>query len=411
MWFEIPVNDLSGRRTRDGSPVRLPVDGRDVASVIGSGRRPDRDDPEWLRAAEEYVRRFPRSGGRVAGDQRLALLQRLAAGPATTTELLAALRRAGWVGASDLANRLRELDPDDPRSAGRAVSARVELGPDGLHRLEEPFPALTAAQRRALGFARSLVVQSSSPLAGQAVETLDGLVPGLAAGERPDRGRRRLSTAHLHTFEQARVERRPVRVRYDSMHSGREQTYLLVPVTYVTAGPATKAVCVTVDEQGRRQSERQFALDRLRRAERTDLPPLPPEELELEQQEIDLEVTAALYRIMRDRDQFGIGEFQADETDVDVWRVRGRFPVALAWDVMEQLCAWAGSVTVHEPLWLVNAVVRRLRAGLTGLEDGTLELVLPEPRRQFRDRGEALYGTPGDGDEPPAGPRRLTPPA
>src|SRR3712207_7984412 len=34
----------------------------------------------------------------------------------------------------------------------------------------------------------------------------------------------------------------------------------------------------------------------------------------------------------------------------DSWTVRGSFPVALAWDVMEQLCAWAGSSQVHEPL-------------------------------------------------------------
>src|SRR5690606_40473468 len=85
-------------------------------------------------------------------------------------------------------------------------------------------------------------------------------------------------------------------------------------------------------------------------------------------------------------------------------------PEALAWDVMEQLCAWAGQAQVHEPLWLVNAVVRRLRAGLRAMDEGAaFELVKPETRRECRDLGEAIRV---DAPLPaPRGPRKLGPPA
>ena len=393
----------------------LAVDGRDVAGWRGRAATAGTsfDGSDWQVDAEDYVEANPR-GGRVADAQRLALLQRLAAGPATTSELLAALRRAGWVAASDLENRVRDLRGGGERGAGRTVAVRIER--DGeTWRLAEPLPALDAPSRRALGFAKSLVAQHGSPLAATAVQALDGLLPGLApvTGARA-RATMRAKAEHLHLFEQARQERRPLRITYWSLTSEADHAYLLIPVEYVPTGPALKAVCVVVRNDGTKVSERQFALDRLVSAERTDLAPLPPEALALERSHLHLEVTGTLRRILLDRHQFGVAEADTRDLGDDVWEVRGTFPTVLGWDVMEQVCAWAGSVVVREPLWLVAAVVRRFRAGLEAMESGTLRLVVPQHQRTYASLADALAADLGDDDEdgtPLAGPTKLAPPA
>jgi hypothetical protein len=114
---------------------------------------------------------------------------------------------------------------------------------------------------------------------------------------------------------------------------------------------------------------------------------------------------------MRDRNLFGIAadaQAEQDPSD-DSWRVTGSFPEALAWDVMEQLCAWAGSAQVWRPYWLVNAVVRRLTAGLQVMVAGEpFRLVKPEPQRSFATHGEAVATlTPLP---EPDGPIKLLPP-
>jgi hypothetical protein len=138
-------------------------------------------------------------------------------------------------------------------------------------------------------------------------------------------------------------------------------------------------------------------------------PPPDPDELRLHRVRLVLHVSDGLYQVMRQRNLFGIAEgtAQQDPTD-DSWRIAGSFPVALAWDVMEQLCAWAGNAQVHEPLWLVNAVCRRLRAGLRVMQEGAdFELVKPEPLRTFGSHGEAVTA---EGAAPrPQGPRKLAP--
>jgi predicted DNA-binding transcriptional regulator YafY len=209
----------------------------------------------------------------------------------------------------------------------------------------------------------------------------------------------------------ARAARRPVRVRYFSLNSGLERTYELVPLRYVTVAPVVKALCVPVDATGHRTDrDRQFALDRL-----IDVEPLPDwpepsqEARRLQRSPIELEVSDGLYHVMVARNLLGIDAEHAEQVDVDVWRVRGSFPTALAWDVMEQLCAWAGTAQVREPLWLVNAVCRRLRKGLAVMETSEVfELVKPDPDRAFTTHGEAVSWEPAPADGR-AAPRRLTP--
>jgi hypothetical protein len=399
-------------RTPDGRGVA--VDGRDVAQVVGlPWTAAAAHDPAWAERADRYVAEHPRTGSSGIGPaQRLALLRRLAAGPASTAELLAALRRLGWVGASDLENRLRDL-----RATGRragAVRTGLSVVSDGdRHRFAEPFPALAEPDLRALGFAKAMVDQLHGPLPAAASAALEHLVPGLAAGRGPGAGATyRARARDFERFEEARVRRRAVQIRYFSLNSGAERSYLLVPVEYVTLGATVKAICVQVGPDGRRveDDERQFAMDRLLAVEvLADQPTTPPRDLRMRRTELVLDVSAALYEILRQRDIFGLGEATGEDLGYDdTWRVRGRFPHALAWDVMEQLCAWSGQVQVREPLWLVNAVVRRLRAGLRVMEQGAaFELVKPEPDRVFADHGEAVTV-----DEPlPArsGPRKLAP--
>jgi hypothetical protein len=417
----------------DGVTLRL--DRRDVAAWA---RRPV-DDPgaderQWAIHGEAYVAANPRPGQRdrpapggagVAAAQRLGVLRRLAAGPATRLELLEAMRETGWVGADDLENRLRDLRRAD-RRAGAGSHAGGHAGGQGVHvvadgdrfRLTEPFPRLDDAQRRALTFARTILAQLATPLARQAVAGLDGLLPDLhrAAPGRLPPGIR-ASAALLQRFDEAREQRRAVRVRYFSMNSGRERTYELVPVRYVPLGAALKAVCVPVNAEGHRTDEdKQFALDRL-----IEVAPLPdwtppgPRVVALSTSPIELEVSDGLYQVMRQRDLFGITATAPVEVELGVWRVQGTFPTALAWDVMEQVCAWAGNVQVHRPLWLVNAVCRRLRAGLRVMEGGEdFRLVKPQPNRSFASIGEAVHEDGAWPDEPTVprgGPaRRLTPP-
>jgi hypothetical protein len=373
------------------------VDGRDVAAWWGSPASADPDDPLWQERAAAYVEAHPRSRPSAhARAQRIALLRRLAAGPAERADLLAALRTVGWVGGSDLENRLRELQPGAVRGT-QGAPAIVEA--EGRFRLAEAFPRLDASSVRSIAFAKAVLERLDGPLAQQALAALDGLMPGVAPHGRPRLSRHhRAGAAALERFDEALEARRPVRVRYFSLNSGLERSYALVPLRYVTVAPVVKALCVPVDATGRRTDrDRQFALDRL-----IDVEPLPhwPEPSadarRLQRSPIELEVSDGLYQVMVARSLLGIEAAQAEEVDVGAWRVRGSFPTALAWDVMEQLCAWSGNAQVHEPLWLVNAVCRRLRKGLAVMEAGVpFELVKPDPDRAFSSHGEAVSWEPG----------------
>ena len=384
------------------------LDGRDVATWA---QRPWTGDVDahWRVLGERYMAEHPRTG-RLSEAQRLALLRRLAASPASQAELLAAMRSAGYVGATDLENRMRELRAGDTRAGGRAGLAVHRDGDRWA--LTEPFPALEESDRRALGFAASMIDRLDGPTALQASAALARMLPGVG-GSAVGQGTAgyAASPADLERFHAALQDRRPLRIRYYSLHREREATYTVVPVEYVTVGARVNAICVEVTRAGDVGRELQFALDRLRSAEALpDWPPPPDAATDLERSTIVLHVTDPLYRVMRDRNLFGIAaDAQAVQSDEDSsWRVTGSFPVALAWDVMEQLCAWAGNAQVWEPYWLVNAVVRRLAAGLRVMQEGaSFEVVSPETSRIFASHGQALAA-----QEPlpaPAGPRKLEP--
>lgn len=384
------------------------VDGRDVAQWEGrawSGTV----DAAWRQAADRYVAEHPRAAG-VAESQRLAIVRRLAAGPATRLELLALMRQAGYVGATDLENRIRDLRAGDSRAGGRAGLKIV--GGDDRYWFTEALPLLDAPDRRALGFAKTMVARLDGPMAMRAASAMERLLPGVGETEGSTAGLRYpAKPADFERFHEALEQRQPIRVRYFSLNHGREGTYDLVPVEYVTLGTTVKAICIEVTSTGETHRELQFALDRLSSVEQlADWPAPAPEQLVLHRSPIVLHVTDGLFRVMRDRDLFGIAtDVDAVQDDEDEsWRVTGSFPVALAWDVMEQLCAWAGNAQVREPLWLVNAVVRRLTAGLRVMQEGgAFELVKPEPDRPFATHREAVATLQPLPE--PTGPRRLQP--
>lgn len=399
------------------------VDARDVAQWAGrpadargparrrgggAGADPSVDDED----ARGYVAAHPRpertGRGGVAGAQRLAALRRLATGPASRDELRVALRAVGWLAADDLDNRLRELRELADVGAGPQLAET-----DGRIGLVEPFPALEGNSQQALSFARAVLTGTPDLMAGSALAVLDGLVPTLA--------RRADDTAHppaslaRRRLDAARDNQRPVRVRYWSVNSRVERTMEVLPVRYETSGAAVKALCVPVDADGARTGrDKQLALERIREVELLPGWADPqPDAAGLRRCAIRLQVTRELYDIMLERDLFGAQRGAVREVEHDVLEVEGDFPEALAWDAMEQLCAWAGVAQPLEPWWLVRAVVERLRAGRSVLEAAApLHTVKPEVGRRFASLEEAVFEEAADAGGEPGGDghaRRLSP--
>jgi len=394
----MPRRDTAARITVEGREVQ--VDAADVRDWRGlePGAPLDAED---VRA---YVTAHPREAAQRALPQRLALLRRLAAGPATRVELRRALRTVGWVGAADLDNRLRELSGSTTRTAP-GLRPQVVITAEQV-RLAEPFPDLDADGHRALAFARALLVDTPDPMAQRAVAALDGLLPDLARRSvdptpAPSPARLRLDVA--------RERAEPVEVRYRSVNRNQTHDLRVVPLRYASAGATVKALCAPVDADGERaRQDVQLALERV--LEVRPLPGVEPSQdaRTLQRTRIVLDVDAVLHEIMAERDLFDVAEATAVEVDHDVVRVTGWFPVALAWDVMEQLCAWAGVAQAHEPLWLVRAVAQRLRAGLAVVETAApFQVVKPQVGAQHGSLAEALHG---DDDAPAQAPRKLSPP-
>lgn len=383
--------------------VRRGLDARDVGLWRGGTGPADEEDAHAYAAA--HPRPTSTSRGGTAGRQRLAALRLLAAAPATRDELRTAMRAAGWVAATDVDNRLRELRE---LAASGAVPA---LHDDGERiALTEPFPTLGGDSHQALSFARSLLTHTPDALAGTAAAALDGLVPTLTA-DTGHQSEPRVSLARQR-LDAARADGHAVHVRFWSLNSGMERTTTVLPLRYATGGSAVKALCAPVDPDGHRVAgDIQLALDRLRAVEPVVGWPGPqPEASHLQRSPIRLLVTRVLHDVMIDRNLFDVQGRSVREVDHDVLEVDGTFPVALAWDVMEQLCAWAGVCQPHAPLWLVHAVVERLRAGLAVMELAEpFRTVKPDVARQFDSLADALQPDDEDPAEEPSRARRLDP--
>lgn len=163
------------------------VEGEDV--LAWSGRDPATAGSDAAaEVAADYVRANPRpepdaqGAANVPARQRMALLRRLAAGPATRPELLRAMRDgAGWVGASDWRNRMDELRGHGQRGGGHTPLPIVHDERTGRYRLTEPFAALDDEHHTTLrGLLAHLRECPDAPQ--EAAVLLEELFPGLEDG-------------------------------------------------------------------------------------------------------------------------------------------------------------------------------------------------------------------------------------
>lgn len=170
--------------------LRVEVDGTvrslerdDVVAWAAVAEAADAGD-QLERAARAYVTAHPRPAPDAQGAvnvparQRMALLRRLASGPATRLELLATMRAAaGYVGGDDWRNRLDELRGRGKRGGGHAPLPIEHDEHADTYRLTEPFPVLTDRDREVLGRLKATLADAGdhAPLA-----LLDALAPGVA---------------------------------------------------------------------------------------------------------------------------------------------------------------------------------------------------------------------------------------
>lgn len=170
----------------DGTPVSLDAD--DVRAWAGTGLPTTELGDEVLTA---YVRANPRpardaqGGVNVPARQRMAILRRLAAGPASRGELLAVMRAAaGYVGGDDWRNRMDELRGRGQRGGGHTpLPIEVDAATE-TYRFTESFPVLSSRERLALAQVKAALAGLGEQLElGRIV--LDGLLPDVGVAE-PD---------------------------------------------------------------------------------------------------------------------------------------------------------------------------------------------------------------------------------
>jgi hypothetical protein len=172
----------------DGEAVN--VEGEDVLAWLGERPEDDRAAARLARRhGADYVRDNPRpepdaqGGVNVPARQRMALLRRLAAGPATRAELLAAMRAAaGYVGAHDWRNRYDELRGHGKRGGGHTPLPLAHDPATDVYRLTAPFPVVRADVRDRLGLVKAV----AGVLDAEAAALLEGLLPGLPAPPREE---------------------------------------------------------------------------------------------------------------------------------------------------------------------------------------------------------------------------------
>lgn len=183
------------RVTVGGTPYSL--EGDDVLAWVDvADDRPVELSEELLTA---YVVANPRPAPDAQGAvnvparQRMALLRRLAAGPASRRELLTAMRdAAGYVGGDDWRNRMDELRGAGQRGGGHTPLPIDHDAATDTYRLTESFPALTASERDALGRVKAVLhdVDDGGLALGRMV--LNALLPDVPEVRDPEvRGRGR----------------------------------------------------------------------------------------------------------------------------------------------------------------------------------------------------------------------------
>lgn len=170
--------------TVDGRTVS--VDRRDVLAWAGVDPPRGRRTAAAERHGPDYVAANPRpepdaqGAVNVPARQRTALLRRLAAGPATRTQLLGVMRdAAGYVGGDDWRNRLDELRGRGRRGGGHTPLPIAHDEATDTYRLTESFALLDDGERAALARVKGLLHAAGAPVRPGRV-LLDGMLPDIA---------------------------------------------------------------------------------------------------------------------------------------------------------------------------------------------------------------------------------------
>ncbi len=353
---------------------RVTVEGDDVLAWRGL----EPEDAGSARAlAEEhastYVAAHPRpeldaqGAANIPARQRMALLRRLAAGPATRAELLATMRSVGFVGGDDWRNRMDELRGRGKRGGGHTPLPLLHDEEDETYRLTESFAALTPHDREDLAQAKG-VLDAAGGLAERGRVLLDALLPDVGssalARDRADLP----STDVLRRFDTAMRQGRAVRLAYRSRDNQPPATFeAIVPRAYVAGATSVRAYVIRLRPDGTRDVGRQLAIDRLVDVQiRRDIEPAADVFADPSQR-ITLWVTPAARAALERRSLFELDLNDAGPVDPafgDLVELTGTFNPELGAEVLRALLTWASAVRVIEPAWLAAGLAVRLAEGL-----------------------------------------------
>lgn len=333
----------------------ISVEGEDVLAWVGDPTAPDTSDGDAARArAEAYIRANPRpdpdaqGGVNIPARQRMALLRRLAAGPATKTELLEAMRRAaGYVGGDDWRNRYDELRGHGKRGGGHLPLPIQHDEASDTYRLIETFATLSDGQRRSLAHAKAALDERM----GQATVVLDGLLPDVTVVDEPAWQLDYASSDALATLDLALERAAAIELRHLDDRRGRRAALLGVPKAYVTTPGGLAVHLVEIDPAGHRVAGAVVSIRDVRDVILHPEVEIDPLALEPVTTPLHLRAEADVAtRLIEALAALGIDV--ARPTGGDGVVLVGELDVDLARQALDALLLVGGGVTVRSPSWL-----------------------------------------------------------
>ncbi|MBW3663804.1 MAG: hypothetical protein KY469_11955 [Actinobacteria bacterium] len=350
----------------------ISVEGEDVLAWDGHGATGNGADTEFARArAAAYVRANPRpdpdaqGGVNVPARQRMALLRRLAAGPASKLELLQAMRAAaGYVGGDDWRNRYDELRGHGKRGGGHLPLPIEHDELSDTYRLVESFAALSEVQRRMLGHAKAALDGL-----GAATIVLDGLLPDIAPPGRPAVDLDHVRGDVLTTLDAALDRNGVVELYHDDERRGTDAIVTGVPRAYVTAPHGLMLWIVHVDEKGARVGGGTVPVRGIQRVVlHPEIRPRP-EILRAPTVPLRIRVDRGAARLCDELEALGLDVEPGPVGASGQVVLEGELNVDLAHEALDTLLVAEGPVTVLTPRWLAAGIgARSLRRFLAHVD-------------------------------------------
>lgn len=385
----------------DGQTVS--VEGEDVLAWHDDAPKPAAGDGEVARSwAAAYVRANPRpipdaqGGVNIPARQRMALLRRLAAGPATKVELLEAMRSAaGYVGGDDWRNRYDELRGHGKRGGGH-LPLPIEHDVDAdTYRLVESFATLSESQRRWLAHAKAALDERL----GAATTVLDGLLPDVGLTDDAETVLDYTSSDAAATLDAAMQRAGIIELRYVDGRTDRPGALLCIPGDYVTTPHGLAVRVIEVDLAGRRTGGRVIPLRGVREVILHPEVAPAPEALEARTTPLVLQTSTAGAAQLRDS-LHGLGISLDRQDDDGTVVLRGDLDVDVARDAVDVLLLSAEPVRVVHPRWLAIGIsLSALRSWVAQADASPNLAPAAEAARQAVTVLEAQLGT-ANGDAP-----------